>query len=187
MPKVKLVDVASEEILKMIENHEYDERGYLPSEGELTIRFDMSRATVREAVRSVEMRGFVQRIHGKGVKVLDNSLQVVTRSLTDMMTKDGDTLKELLEMRTMLEPEGAALAARNRTERDIEILEEHVKMMNKSEIMDSAYHEADLGFHIQLAKATGNKILASFIEAYTGVLRELIIESIELTNSDKPI
>lgn len=177
MAKVKLVDIAQENIREMIENKEYDDCGFLPSEGEMTIKFDMSRATIREAVRSMEVRGFVQRIHGKGVKVLDNSVEVVTRSLTDMMTKETEILDDLLDIRVILEPDCAALAAFKRTDADVKILENYVDIMEKSKEMDDAYYEADLSFHTALAKASGNKVLYSFISAYTSVLQELIIET----------
>ena len=56
---MKLVEKVQQGIEDMILNKEYDESRYLPSEGELCRRFDVSRATVRQAVRSMEVRGYV--------------------------------------------------------------------------------------------------------------------------------
>ncbi|MFI3205861.1 MAG: FCD domain-containing protein [Clostridia bacterium] len=184
MPKVKLVDVAQEKILEMIEKNQYDEKGYLPSEGELTIRFDMSRATVREAVRSMEVRGFVKRIHGKGVLVLDNSQQVLTRSISDMMIKGKNILDDLLELREVLEPKSAALASKRHNENDLEILENYVRIMEKSKIMDSEYYNADLAFHTELARISGNRLIESLIAAYNPILSELIIDA---SHADTPL
>lgn len=55
---MKLIDKAQEEIKKMILDKRYDSSGYLPSEGELCELLGMSRSTIREAVRSLEIRGF---------------------------------------------------------------------------------------------------------------------------------
>ncbi len=184
MPRVKLVDIVQDKIKDMIVNGEYDSNGYLPSEGELTIKFDVSRATVREAVRSMEIRGFVERIHGKGVKVLDKSTEVITRSIADMITKGDTLLDDLLEMRVILEPGVSSLAARNRTDEEIKLLAQYVEIMENSESMDDAYYEADLSFHTTLAACSKNKMIASFISAYNSILRELIVLS---SKADTPI
>ena len=62
---MKLIDKAQEEIKQMILDKRYDSSGYLPSEGELCELLGMSRSTIREAVRSLEIRGFLQRVHVK--------------------------------------------------------------------------------------------------------------------------
>ena len=56
---MKLIDKAQEEIKQMILDKRYDSSGYLPSEGELCELLGMSRSTIREAVRSLEIRGFL--------------------------------------------------------------------------------------------------------------------------------
>lgn len=184
MKKVKLVDVAQDAIRQMILNGEYDENGYLPSEGELTVKLEMSRATVREAVRSMEVRGFLKRIHGKGLQVRDNSLNVMSRSLSDMLIKGENVLEDLLEIRSILEPKAASLAAERHKPEDLVVLEKHVAFMESAKTMDGAYYEADLAFHTDLAKISGNRLIESFIYAYSAVLKDLIIES---SHADEPL
>ena len=100
---LNLVEQATQEIKNMIIAGRYDEEGYLPSEGEMSALFGVSRATVREAVRSMEVRGFVQRIHGKGVKVVDNGVNSLAQSLSDLMVMGGCSLKDIIEVRHIIE------------------------------------------------------------------------------------
>lgn len=181
MARINLVDMVQESIREMIANKAYDENGFLPSEGDMAKQLDVSRATIREAVRSMEMRGFVKRLHGRGVQVLDDSVGVITRSLEDMMGKNAHIQDDLMEVRLMLEPNGAALAAKRRSDADIALLEKNIAIMEQSATMDEAYHIADLAFHLDLAKATGNQIYISYMTANISVLQEIIITS---TKSD---
>lgn len=177
MTKHNLVDVATNSIIAMIQDKEYDKDGYLPSEGELAIKLGVSRSTIREAVRSLEVRGFVIRRHGKGVQVFDNSVDVMTRSLNDMFLKNDNILNNLLEIRVVLEPACAAIAANSATKENLKELSRLIDIMQNNEIYDDDYLDADLQFHIVIAKATRNIIYQSIITAYTPILRELIVAS----------
>lgn len=174
----------AEQIKEMIVRQEYDNNGFLPSEGELAIRYGVSRVTVREAVGIMEARGFVKRIHGKGVQIRDNTNEALIRSIGDMISQEKNILDELLEVRIMIESKGAEIAAERRKETDLKKLRKHVEKMEHALIMDEKYYEADLSFHLDLARATGNRIHYSFIEAYTKVLKELIIAS---SKAEQPI
>lgn len=184
MKKVRLSDIVAEKIKEMIDHQEYDSNGFLLSEGELALKYGVSRVTVREAVSIMEARGFIKRIHGRGIQVCDHTMEVLTRSIEDMIFQEKDSLDELLEVRVMVESKGAEIAAQRRKESDLVKLRKHVEIMERSVTMDQKYYEADLSFHLDLAKATQNRIHYSFIEAYTVVLQELIIAS---SKSEQPI
>ncbi len=179
MARINLVDMAQESIREMIANKAYDENGFLPSEGDMAKQMDVSRATIREAVRSMEMRGFVKRIHGRGVKVLDDSVGVITRSLEDLLGKNENAQDDLLEVRMMLEPNGAALAAKRRTDEDIALLKNNISAMEACVSMNTTYHNADLAFHLELAKITNNQIYISYMSANISVLNEQIATSLK--------
>lgn len=175
MERLKLVDVAVDAIIEMIRNKDYDDKGYLPSEGEMAEQLEVSRSTIREAVRSLEVRGFVARRHGKGVQVTDGSIDVMTRSFHDMFLKSEEIVEELLDIRLILEPICAKLSASYATKEDLTNLHDLICIMEDDDVSDEAYYTADLEFHKAIAKASGNRIHESIITAYTPILYQLVV------------
>lgn len=174
---MKLVDKAQQDIKEMILNKEFDQNGYLPSEGELCKKFGISRATVREAVRSMEVRGFLKRVHGKGIMAVDNSVKVMSRSIGDMMTLGDFSISELLEVRRIIEIQTASLAAKRATKKDIEALRSALENMENASTMDDKYYNSDFEFHMIIVQAANNHLLSAIVSAYTSLLKKLIIDS----------
>lgn len=172
------VDDSVNKIKSMIFNKEYDENGFLPSEGELTEILSVSRATVREAVRTLEVRGFLQRIHGKGIKVVDKGVKVMTQSMHDLFEKEDLTLDDVLEVRWIIETKAAVLAVQRATEEEIEELLKSIEIMEKCDGIDSLYIQCDFEFHQKLVACSKNNMLISITCAYS----ELLIELIEVSS-----
>lgn len=180
MLRSTLVEKTQLQIKQMILDKEYNQQKYLPSEGELCERFGVSRATVREAVRSMEVRGFVSREHGKGIRVTDNRVQVMTQFISDMMSVNASDLLELIEVRGIIEVEAARLAAVRAGTAEIELLRQFLVTMESTEVVDddySDYCDADLQFHSHIVKASKNNLLHTLTNAYTPLLRSLVLAS----------
>lgn len=177
MARVTLVEKTQGLITAMISNREYDENNYLPNEGELCKKFGVSRVTVREAVRSLEVRGFLRREHGKGIVVVDNSVQVLTRFITDMLSMQYSDMLQLIEMRAVIEVEAARMAALRADNNDLKRLKKPLDVMEDAESMDDEYYAADLEFHIGLGKASKNNFLSTIIHAYTPLLMNVVVAS----------
>ncbi len=177
MLRVNLVEQTELRIRDMILKKEYNQHNYLPSEGELSERFGVSRATVREAVRSLEVRGFLRREHGKGLLVLDNSVQTMTTFIEDMMCMNYSDMAELLEVRGIIEVEAARLAAQRARPDDINRLAKNVDIMETATEMDDAYYDADRDFHIDLVNASHSNLLATFAKSYTPLLKNTVVVS----------
>lgn len=173
--RTNLVEKTQLLIKEMIKNKEYDRDNYLPSEGELCERFGVSRVTVREAVKSMEMRGFLRREHGKGLRVANNTVQVMTRFLQDMLSMDSSDTFELMEVRRIIEIEAAGLAARRAEEEDLERIRAALAAMENARAMDSDYYYNDFLFHLELVKATRNNLLATMVKAITPLLHNLVV------------
>lgn len=174
---MKLVEKVQLGIEEMILNKEYDESRYLPSEGDLCVKFDVSRATVREAVRSLEVRGFVKRMHGKGIVVVDNSVKVLTRSLSDVISRGDSSVLDLIEVRNIIEVEAARLAAERALTEELVRMEGYQKLMESALVMDEAYYTNDLNFHLTMAKASGNPLLYSIMKSFEPLLRDVVVVS----------
>jgi len=171
---MNLVDKAQQQIKEMILNGEYGEDGFLPCEGELCKILSVSRSTIREAVKSLEIRGFLKREHGIGIKVVDTTEQTLMRSLSDMFANTKISLKELLEIRKIVEVPCAGFASSRATEEDLEALLSCVlKLENLKEVNDD-YISTDLDFHQILVESSHNSGLIAITRAYTPILRKLI-------------
>lgn len=171
------VDVAVEEIKQMILDRKYDEYGFLPSEGVLSEKLGVSRATVREAVRTLEVRGFLKRIHGKGIQVLDKSQKVVEQAMTDMFEKCEMEVSDVLEVRMMIEPKSAELAASRITNDELKMLNDLVMMMEQCEEIDEKYRTCDFNFHKLLVSSTKNPMSMAIVAAYSDWLEKSILAS----------
>src|SRR3984885_1650042 len=145
----------------------------LPAERDLAQRFGVSRTAVREAVKALREKGLVEAYSGRGTFITDGTSQAVRQSF-DLMVKIGqpEGSTDLAEVRSILEPEIAALAAERAEESDRATLREAVAVMDRSLKDADAYIEADLDFHLALAEAAANPLILSLIDSIVGLLRE---------------
>jgi GntR family transcriptional regulator, transcriptional repressor for pyruvate dehydrogenase complex len=145
----------------------------LPAERELAQRFGVSRTAVREAVKALREKGLVEAYSGRGTFITDGTSQAVRQSL-DLITKIGqpEGSHQLAEVRAILEPEIAALAAIRIQEPELATMREAVSVMDRAGSDPDAYIEADLDFHLALAEAAANPIILSLIDSIVGLLRE---------------
>src|SRR5713101_2115384 len=145
----------------------------LPAERELAQRFGVSRTAVREAVKALREKGLVEAYSGRGTFITDGTSQVIRQSL-DLMTRIGqqEGSVHLSELRQMLEPQIAALAATRIEEQLLATMREAVVVMDRSLHDPDAYIEADLDFHLAMAEAVGNPLILSLLDSIVGLLRE---------------
>src|SRR6201987_2818404 len=144
----------------------------LPSERELALKFGVSRTAVREAVKSLHEKGLVEAYSGRGTFITNGTSQAVTQSTKLMMKIDqADGSGSLAEVRQILEPEIAALAATRIQEPQLALMREAFSVMNQALRDPDAYIEADLDFHLALAEAAGNPLILSLLDSIVGLLR----------------
>ena len=145
----------------------------LPPERELAQQFGVSRTAVREAVKALREKGLVEAYPGRGTFIMDGASYSIRLSL-DRMMKVGQAEGSgyLAEVREILEPEIAALAAARADEDDLAAMREPVAVMNDSKKDPEAFIEADLDFHLALAEAAANPLILSLIDSIVGLLRE---------------
>ncbi len=145
-------------LCSMLRSGSYRVGNRLPSEHELGAELGVSRSTVREAVRELSSLGVLEIRHGSGTYV---------RSLRPDLLLRGDSLlehpndrirEELLEVRGIVEPEAAALAAIRATDEEVERLLYDVERLAEAIGRGIAPPE-DLGFHLDLVRATHNAAL----------------------------
>jgi GntR family transcriptional regulator, transcriptional repressor for pyruvate dehydrogenase complex len=145
----------------------------LPAERELAQSFGVSRTAVREAVKALHEKGLVEAYAGRGTFITNSSPNGIRQSL-DRMVKSGqaDGFGFLVEVREILEPEIASLAAARAQDADLAMMREAVRVMDAAKSDPDAYIEADLDFHLALAEAAANPLILSLIDSIVAILRE---------------
>jgi GntR family transcriptional repressor for pyruvate dehydrogenase complex len=145
----------------------------LPSERELAEQFAVSRIAVREAVKALREKGLVEIRPGRGTFITNGTEGVVRHSL-GLLMKIGSVgaSPNLVEVREILEPEIAALAATRIDEEQIVTMTRAVGLMNMALDDVEVFVEADLDFHLALAQATQNPIIPILMNSIIDLLRE---------------
>jgi len=169
----RLYEQIVQQIEESILNAQLKAGDQLPPERELAQQFGVSRTAVREAVKALREKGLVEAYSGRGTFVTNGTSQAMRQSL-DWLIKIGEpgNLAQLEEVREILEPDIAALAATRADEQHLATMREAVELMDRSRQDPDTYIEADLDFHLSLAEAAANPIILSLIDSIVGLLRE---------------
>jgi GntR family transcriptional repressor for pyruvate dehydrogenase complex len=153
----------------------------LPSEAELATRYDVSRLTIREAVKLLEGRGLLVIARGRKAVVREPDGAAFADFLTSIIRYDPKGLFDLVEVRLSLEVQSATLAAKRATRAGIAAIESELQGMRDtvgdpgdtmSHDQELGFHTHDVGFHEAVALASGNRVLGYLFEAMAQPLRE---------------
>lgn len=146
-------------IVQLIEDEQVPVGQALASSRELAKRFDVTTPTIREALRRLESTGVVELKHGSGTYVADGLNRRLVAN-QHALIRTGSVL-ELIDARLMLEPQVAAAAATNRTEDDLAAL----TAATDNALTAPGTIPASGHFHVALASATGNRLVADMLNA----------------------
>lgn len=138
----------------------------LPSEAMLASEFGVSRAVIREAISQLKHEGLVDSRQGVGAFVADPIDSGVFRISPDCFDKRME-LGKLLELQTTIQGDGAALAAQNRSEPQLNEIERHFDRMAHAQALGlaalSQRLDAELDFYRAIAAASGNSFFVDFL------------------------
>jgi len=157
--KKRLSESVAENIKEFIEKNNLDVGSRLPPEQELANRFQVGKASIREALRMLEITGVVEVKPGKGIYVNNITGDLIV-PLSTWVSTNKDTILRHFEARLIIEPEIAALAARRITEEDISHIEQNIqtqKSFSENEI--AAIIQTDIEFHGLIAESAKNETL----------------------------
>lgn len=175
--KGKLYATVVRQILGSIQNGELRTGDRLPTERELVARLQVSRPTIREALRSMESMGYIESRVGGGTFIKPIDLENVLAPFAVMLTQNNIVMEELFEVRIPLECETAKLAARRIDDDKRREIRAALEMMDKVIETGEGALEADNAFHNSLAQAADNFALSVICE----MCAELLSKSRETT------
>lgn len=163
----KAPDVLARELRERILNGELEEGTALPAERELVKQTQMSRATVREALRILEVQNLVKVKAGRagGAFVQRPSTASMASSVSMLIRGRQIKLADLMETREALEPYCAELAAVKRTAEDLETLDRANDAIGDPNADLSKFLQANLDWHVGVAIASHNELLIGFMTA----------------------
>ncbi|HLR79916.1 MAG TPA: FadR/GntR family transcriptional regulator [Bacillota bacterium] len=170
--RVSLVEQVSSQMEHLIETGHWAVGERLPSEMELMKEFDVSRNTLREAIRALVHAGLLETKQGSGTIVQSSS--ALGAALQRRIEKS--TVIETLEVRLALEREAAQLAAKRRNEKDLESMQECIDQCRRAAEEENleAFIAADIKFHQAMIKASHNQMLQELYEHITESIRSSI-------------
>jgi DNA-binding FadR family transcriptional regulator len=180
-PPATAASTVADELLSLILG-ELAPGASLPSEADLAQRYDVSRLTVREAVKMLAGRGLLELARGRRAVVREPDGSAFGDFLTSLVQYDPKGLFDLVEVRAALELQSVTLAAKKASRAGLAAIETTIDAMQAAaadlkagrdpEAAERRYHDADVGFHEALALASGNRILTYLFEAMASPLQE---------------
>ena len=174
-----LSEQIAENIINYIVENDLSTGAKLPNEFELAELLNVGRSTVREAVKSLVTRNILEVRHGAGTFVSNGRLGVSDDPLGFTFIKDKHKLiMDLLEVRIIIEPRIAAMAALSATDQDIADLQRLCAEAEQLIEADENHIEADIALHVKLAESSGNIVVPNLLP----IIQNAISLFVSLTN-----
>ncbi len=156
---LSLPDRLSVDLERLILDGKLEPGERLPPERELAEMLSVSRVSIREALRELENRGLIDRRPGRGTIVLRPGERAsISESVLSRVGELNPELRDIMELRAIVEPPIARITASRATPRDLVQLRELVEAM-ESEVDSDRYAELDRAFHQSIAQYAHNPLL----------------------------
>ncbi len=160
-----VTDEAITKIKEMIVSGELGPGSRLPPENVLSERLGLSRNSLREAVKALEVIRVLDVRRGDGTYVTSLKPELLLEAMSFVVDlQSNETILDILEVRRILESHAAAMAARRITEEDIAQLEALIERITDAATVEELV-EHDLQFHQAIAHAGGNEYLANLLHS----------------------
>ena len=175
--KTRVHEEIADRIRQLILDGTYPPEQPLPSERVLAARLGVSRGSVRDALRTLEVLGLLESRHGQGTFPRELSVERLVTPLASVLVYRRDLQDELMDVRRMFEPAIARVAATRVTDDDVAALERVVDMQRRKIAAGRSAIVEDTEFHAAMARATHNGVAVRLM----ATLNDLLMESRKLT------
>jgi len=151
----------------------------LPSERDLACQFNVSRSSVREAIRSMELQGLVVSKPGSGTFISELYEDSIGDLVAAAIRAETKRLSDIFEIRHLMEPAIAGLAAVRASKDDLQNMRQILQTQRKQVENGETGVESDTAFHFALALATHNTALVSMVNAIEDILTKSRDQSLQ--------
>ena len=152
----------------------------LPSERELAEMLQVSRSSIRDAIRGLELIGLVEPRQGAGTIVREVSAESLVNPFANALKHRKELVGELMDFRKMIEPPIAARAATHASSDEISEMEEILQRQETTLSHGEASSDEDAEFHYSIALASGNSVVLKVLDIVMDLLRETRERSLQV-------
>jgi GntR family transcriptional repressor for pyruvate dehydrogenase complex len=177
--KTRIHEEVFSQIHELIQEGRFKAGDQLPSERELAETFRVSRTSVREALRALESKGLIVSRTGMGNFVAELPVESLVGPLARMLIDEKRALADVFEMRKLIEPHIAALAAARASPRDVAVLKRIVAKQTEAVRRGETGVEADAELHFSIGRATQNQALQKLVSGLMELLSRSREESLQ--------
>ncbi len=177
--KTRIHEEVVSQVHELIKEGKFKAGDQLPSERELAETFKVSRTSVREALRALETQGLIISRTGMGNFVADLPIESLVAPLARMLIEEKDALADVFELRKLIEPQIASLAAERATARDIERMKRILSKQKEQVQRGATGVEADSELHFAIGQATQNQAIKKLVFGLMDVLSRSREESLQ--------
>jgi GntR family transcriptional regulator, transcriptional repressor for pyruvate dehydrogenase complex len=177
--KTRIHEDVFNQIHQLIKDGRLRARDQLPSERELAETFKVSRTSVREALRALETQGLIVSRTGTGNFVADLPVESLIGPLARLVIDEKRALADMFEMRKLIEPHIAALAAERASRNDVAQLKRIVAKQTEAVSRGETGVEADAELHFFISRTTRNHALQKLVSGLMEMLSRSREESLQ--------
>lgn len=171
IPRSSLAEIVAQQLLTEIREKRLEPGTKLPSERNLMAALGVGRSSIREAINGLAMLGAVEVRHGQGAFVTDAAAGIApSRSIAIALARG--VTHELFEARLLVEMETARCAAIRRTDADLAEIAKALADHQRAVAEGVSAVEPSVRFHVEVAEAAHNEVLAGFVSSFAELLAE---------------
>lgn len=143
----------------------------LPSEQQLGEAYGVSRTIVREALKLLHARGLVDSRPGSGAHITKPEALAVSEVMARIIRMDSIDHRAIFEVRSILEEAAVKRAARSADAAQLEAMAEVLERLKDRDLTADQRLDLDFSFHLLIAQASGNPLLAMLVEAMANIIK----------------
>lgn len=177
--KTRIHEEVVSQIHELIRDGKFKAGDQLPSERELAETFQVSRTSVREAIRALETQGLVISRTGMGNFVADLPIESLVAPLAKLLIEEKTALADVFELRKLIEPQIASLAAERATSADVQRMKHLLEKQREQVQRGATGVEADTELHFAIGQATQNHAIEKLVSGLLDVLSHSREESLQ--------
>ncbi len=172
LQRTTLTEAAFEQLIAHVVNGNWKAGDRIPPERDLCQQLGIARTSLREALKALELIGMLDSRVGDGTFVCPRSEFLSRPLLWAFSGASHNQLHEIMEARTTIEESIAAMAAERASEKAIAEIGAAVQMMRDNIARGESILDADMAFHLALAAAAQNTVLANAVQLLRNLMRQ---------------